>query len=103
MNTPQRTVSQWRLLAPMKNWPIRHKLVANSLLTTSLALLLAGLLLVVFELRQTRLDVAGELASVGQMLGNNSTAPLIFDDRQAAQRTVNALGAMQRIAVAGTA
>ena len=103
MNTPQRTVSQWRLLAPMKNWPIRHKLVANSLLTTSLALLLAGLLLVVFELRQTRLDVAGELASVGQMLGNNSTAPLIFDDRQAAQRTVNALGAMQRIAVAGIA
>ena len=87
----------------MKNWPIRRKLVANSLITSSVALLLAGLLLIVFELRQTRLNVANELTSVGEMLGNNSTAPLIFNDRQAAQRSLNSLRAIQRIAVAGIA
>src|SRR5580700_4809880 len=96
-------VPQKRFLAPMRTWPIRRKLVANSLITSSLALLLAGFLLIVFELRQTRLNIASELTSVGELLGNNSTAPLIFNDRQAAQRTVNALRAIQRIAVAGIA
>jgi signal transduction histidine kinase/CheY-like chemotaxis protein len=89
--------------SPVRNWPIRRKLIANSLITSSIALLLAGILLIFFELRQTRLDVASELTSVGEMLGTNSTAPLIFNDKQAAERTVSALRAMHRIAVAGVA
>jgi len=85
----------------MRNWPIRRKLIANSLITSSLALLLAGVLLILVELRQTRLDVASELTSIAEMLGTNSTAPLIFNDQQAAERTATALRAMHRIAVAG--
>ena len=87
----------------VRNWPIRRKLIANSLITSSIALLLAGVLLIFFELRQTRLDVASELTSIAEMLGTNSTAPLIFNDRQAAERTVTALRAMRRIAAAGVA
>src|ERR1700722_10457285 len=92
-----------KFLNPMRTWPIRRKLVANSLVTSSLALVLAGFLLIVFELRQTRLNIASELTSVAEVLGNNSIAPLIFNDRAAAKRTVNALSAIQRIAVAGIA
>jgi len=87
----------------MTSWTIRRKLIANSLITSSVALMLAGLLLTGYELRQTRLNVAGELTSVGEMLGNNSTATLIFNDRQAAQRSVNSLRAIRRISVAGIA
>jgi signal transduction histidine kinase/CheY-like chemotaxis protein len=87
----------------MKTWSIRRKLIANSLATSSLALLLTGCLLIVFELRQTRLNVANELTSAGQMLGDNSAAPLIFNDRPAAQRTLNALRAIRRVAAAGIA
>ncbi len=91
------------LRSRMKTWPIRRKLIANSLVTSSLALLLAGALLIFFEVKQTRLDVASELTSVGEMLGTNSIAPLTFNDRQAANRTVSSLRAMHRIAVAGIA
>ena len=96
-------MSRASLRARMKTWPIRRKLIANSLVTSSLALLLAGVVLIFFELRQTRLDVASELTSVAEMLGTNSIAPLTFNDRQAAERTVRALRAMRRIAVAGIA
>ncbi len=96
-------MSRAGLSARVKTWPIRRKLIANSLVTSSLALLLAGVLLILFELRQTRLDVASELSSVAEMLGTNSIAPLTFDDQQAAERTVRALRAMRRIAVAGIA
>ena len=88
---------------PIRTWPIRRKLVANSLVTSTLALVLAGFLLIVFELRQTRLNIASELTSVAEVLGNNSVAPLIFNDRAAALRTVTALSAIQRIAVAAIA
>ena len=91
------------LRSRVKSWPIRRKLIANSLVTSSLALLLAGSLLIFFELRQTRLDVANELTSVAEMLGTNSMAPLTFNDREAAARTVSALRAIRRIAVAGIA
>src|ERR1035441_7116293 len=91
------------LRAHVKTWPIRRKLIANSLLTSSLALLLAGVLLIFFDLRQTRLDVINELTCVAEMLGANSTAPLTFNDQQAAARTVNALRSIHRIAVAGIA
>jgi len=73
------------LRSRVRNWPIRRKLIANSLVTSSIALLLAGLLLAAFELRQTRLDVANELTSIGEMLGVNVSAPLIFNDQQAAE------------------
>lgn len=82
---------------------VRRKLIANSLITSSLALLLTGILVIFFELRRTRLDVAGELVSIGEMLGTNSIAPLVFNDRLAAQGTVNSLRAMPRIAVAAIA
>jgi signal transduction histidine kinase/CheY-like chemotaxis protein len=94
-------MSERGLRSRVKTWPIRRKLIANSLVTSSLALLLAGVLLILLELRQTRLDVASELASVAEMLGENSIAPLTFNDQQAAERTVGALRAMRRIATAG--
>src|ERR1017187_7145095 len=94
-------MSRAGLRTRVKTWTVRRKLIANSLVTSSLALLLAGVLLIFLELRQTRLDVASELASVAEMLGENSIAPLTFNDQQAAERTVGALRAMRRIATAG--
>jgi len=99
LNTTQKRSYRSRI----GSWPIRRKLIANSLITSSIALLLAGVLLIIFELRQTRLDVASELTSIAEMLGTNSTAPLIFNDKQTADHTVRALRAMHRIAVAGVA
>ena len=87
----------------IRTWPIRRKLIANSMVTSTLALLVAGILLVFFELRQTRLNIASELSSVGEMLGTNSIAPLTFNDQRAAERTVSALRAMPRVALAGIA
>jgi signal transduction histidine kinase/CheY-like chemotaxis protein len=92
---------QLSLRSRVRSWPLRRKLIANSMITSSIALLLAGVLLIFFELQHARSDIANELTSIGEMLGNNSSAPLIFNDRQAAERTVSALRAMRRVAVAG--
>ncbi len=91
------------LRSHLRRWPIRRKLIANSLITSSIALLLTAIFLTVFELRQTRLNIANELTSIGEMVGTNVSASLIFNDQQAAERTVKALRAMRRVAVAGIA
>ena len=83
-----------------RNTNIRLKLVMTGVLTTSLALLLAGLAITAYQLIQHRGDVAAELKSVGDMIAVNSSAPLIFHDRASAARTLAPLIAEVRVAEA---
>ena len=71
----------------VRSWPIRRKLIANSLITSTVALLLAGVLLLLFELRQTRRDIASALASAAEMLGSNSTATVDLQTAEQLRRS----------------
>ena len=58
--------------------PIRKKLTRFALLTTVVALLLAGTAFVAYELAIFRSAMTRELASTADILGANSTAALAF-------------------------
>jgi two-component system sensor histidine kinase/response regulator len=91
------------LVRMVRNWPMRRKLIVNSLLTSGIALALAGPLIVRLEIKQYRIDVANELGSFAAMIATNSAAPLIFGDKVSAQRTLDGLLTEKRIAAAAIA
>jgi two-component system sensor histidine kinase/response regulator len=72
----------------------------TGLLTSSMALIMAGISIVGYQLSQYRSDVAAELKSVGDMIAVNSSAPLIFGDKESAARTLSPLKAEARVAEA---
>ncbi len=88
------------ILRRFRNCNIRRKLIVTGVLTTSLALWMAGLAIAAYQLIQYRSDVAAELKSVGDMIAVNSAAPLIFGDRASAARTLAPLTAESRVAEA---
>jgi signal transduction histidine kinase/CheY-like chemotaxis protein len=89
-----------RLIPGIRNWPIRRKLIFTGLLTSSMALVMAGASIIGYQLYQYRSDVAAELKSVADMIAVNSSAPLIFGDERSASRTLAGLVAETRVAEA---
>jgi signal transduction histidine kinase/DNA-binding response OmpR family regulator len=88
----------WR--NPVLHWPIRRKLIANSLLSSAVVLVMVGTSTVILGIHQYRQDVASELSSIGAMIATNSAAPLIFADKASARKTLDALPAEHRVASA---
>jgi signal transduction histidine kinase/CheY-like chemotaxis protein len=84
----------------IRSWPIRRKLIFTGMLTSSMALAMAGTSIIGYQLLQYRSDVAAELKSVADMIAVNSSAPLIFGDAQSARRTLAPLKAETRVAEA---
>ncbi|HSN86484.1 MAG TPA: CHASE sensor domain-containing protein, partial [Thermoanaerobaculia bacterium] len=84
----------------LQNVPIRQKLILLIMLATGLALLLAGVVLIVFEYVRSREEMKEDLASLAEVIAQNSTAVLSFDDPDAARDTLKTLEARESI-VAG--
>jgi signal transduction histidine kinase len=74
----------------LRNVPIRQKLVLIIMLATGLALLIAGTVLIVFELLRFRADMVSDLNTLADVVAQNTTAALTFDDPKAAQETLTA-------------
>ncbi len=70
---------------------IRHKLTRITLLTCSVAILMAGTALAVYDGVVFRTALASNLASVAGIAGSNSTAALTFSDARAARETLSSL------------
>lgn len=70
------------------------------MLTTSVALLLTGVALIVYEFVESRSAMTRELMSAADVIGANSTAALTFNDPRAAEETLSALQKDSRITVA---
>lgn len=80
--------------------PIRKKLRRIIMLTTSVALLLTGIPLIVYEFVEYRSVMSRELMSLADVIGANSSAALVFNDPRAAEETLFALQEDSRIALA---
>lgn len=70
------------------------------MLTTSVALLLTGAALIVYELIAYRSVMTREMMTVADVIGANSAAPLVFNDPKAAEQTLSALRKDARIRLA---
>lgn len=79
---------------------IQKKLRRITMLTTGIALLLAGVVFVVHDVVEYRSAMTRELTSTADIIGVNNTAALAFNDSRAAEETLHALRADPRITLA---
>src|SRR5262245_23032794 len=76
---------------------LKQKLTVTTMLTTSVALLLAGVAFVVYDVLTFRLAMRHDLVTLAQIIGANSTAALVFEDSQAVVETLAGLPAKEHI------
>jgi signal transduction histidine kinase len=86
---------------PLRELSIRLKLVLIIMAATGGALLLASAGLIVADFARSRGELAHDLASLADVLAQNSTAALAFDDATAARETLASLAARPAIVAAG--
>lgn len=89
-----------RTIFHFRDRPIRQKLVMTTMITTSVALLLAGLGIMLADLVLFRGLLLRDLSSLAKMLAENSTAALAFDDPAAAAQTLGSLKARPHVQTA---
>ncbi len=83
-----------------KKASIRHKQTAIIMLTTGVALLLVCAAFVVYEILTFRKSMVANLTTHAEIIGNNSSAALDFNDKEVAQETISALRAEPDIVAA---
>lgn len=77
--------------------PIKRKLILISMLTSSLALLLSSIAFLAYEQITFRRGMVDELSTLAEIIGDNSTAPLSFNDQGSAGQTLAALSAKPHV------
>jgi len=83
-----------------KSLTIQRKLVAVILLTSFIVLLLTCGVLLMYELQSYKAATRRNLSTLAQVIANNSTAILIYDDQKLAQEILSAFKAEPDIAAA---
>ena len=81
----------------LRNVPIQRKLTIISMLTSGLALLVAGLAFVAYEQVAFRGAMLDRLAITASMVADNSAAALMFNDPASAVQTLRTLSADKHI------
>lgn len=76
---------------------IRRKLTLIMMLTATAAVILISLAFLTFELLRFRTAVRGNLSTLAEIVGNNSTAALTFKDPKSAHETLQALAAEKHV------
>ncbi|MEY2547120.1 MAG: hypothetical protein QOG48_2237 [Verrucomicrobiota bacterium] len=80
-----------RFFVSLRDLPIKRKLMVVILLTSSVAVLLMGSVLIIYERNAFRRELAANMNMLAQIIGSNSTAALAFDDPKNAQEILSAL------------
>ncbi len=81
---------------------IRGKVIAITLLTSCAAILLSSAIFIVGDMVTSRRALVQELSTVTEIIGRNSAAALVFDDRDAAGEMLSALRSRPNIVAAWT-
>jgi len=84
----------------LTNIPIRRKLMLITVLATAIALLLASLILVVYEVMSYRTEKTQDIGVQAEILASSVAPALVFGDPKAAHEYLNALKANGDIAAA---
>jgi signal transduction histidine kinase/ActR/RegA family two-component response regulator len=83
-----------------RDLPIRQKLTLVTVLSSIAVLLLATVAFVAYELVTFRHAMVHKLSTEAELLGANSAAALVFDDKEAATKTLSALRAEPNVVAA---
>jgi hypothetical protein len=88
-------------LPMLKDTPIRQKLIVIILLTSGTVLLLTCASFFTYELLTFRKNMVRQTSTLGQIVADNSTAALAFQNGDDAREILNALKAEPHIVAAG--
>ncbi|MGC2061853.1 MAG: response regulator [Thermodesulfovibrionales bacterium] len=80
-----------------RDFPIRRKLTTIIILTSIFVLLLAAVGFLIYEVYDFKKTMVRDLWSLADVVGQNSTSALTFDDKTSAQETLSALKAKLNI------
>ncbi len=89
-----------RFLARYNNLPVKYKLRLIIVSAVAIALLMAGALVVVYDQIAFRNDLRNDLAVSAEIIGNNSSAALVFRDPEAAGEILGGLKARRHMLAA---
>jgi len=84
----------------LRDAPIRLKLVLLVLLATGGALVVASIVLIIFDFVRFKSDMEKDVTALAEIVARNSTAALSFNDEQAAAETLSGLQAVTSIEAA---
>jgi PAS domain S-box-containing protein len=85
---------------PFRDMPIKQKLLVIIMSVTAVALLLSGLGIVIADWVLFRTTTARDVSALAQIVADNSTAALAFDDPQTATQTLASLRARPHLVAA---
>jgi len=88
------------LMKRLRNLPIRRKVRLVAGLTAAIALVLAGLGMLTADSLISYRYLRSDLATFAEVIGENSTGALAFDDPRVATQTLSALHARQHVEIA---
>src|SRR5258708_4319145 len=88
------------LVRPFRKISIQRKLTLIIMAASTVALLLLSAGFVAYEMITFRQSMIRDLATLGGIIGNQSTAALAYDDQPAAEEILGALRAKERIVAA---
>lgn len=77
---------------PLRNVPIRRKLMLITMLTSGVAVLLACLTFTVYDVLALRDTMVDDMSATASIIGENSASALAFNDPEAARQTLRSLG-----------
>jgi signal transduction histidine kinase/CheY-like chemotaxis protein/uncharacterized membrane protein affecting hemolysin expression len=80
---------------------IKRKLTAIIMIACAVALLLVSFGFVIYDLATFRQTKARDLSTLGEIIGNQSTAALTYEDKEAAREILAGLSAEKHIVAAG--
>ncbi len=83
-----------------KSWSLRSKLLAQSVIACAVVLIFACMLLVMLDQYRQREALDENLRVIGQVLGENSAAAMVFDDTEAAGSTLSRLSTHRSVLAA---
>ena len=88
-------------MALFRTASIKRKLTLLVMLTTTVALLVAAVQFILNDLRDYRARSVNDLKILAQIIGDNCTSPLEFDDTNYAAQVLSALQAKPNVLAAG--
>jgi signal transduction histidine kinase/HAMP domain-containing protein len=84
----------------LRNAPIRQKLTIITMLTSGVALLVAGVAILIYERQAFKREAAADLATLAEMIAFNSASAVSFDDAASAVQTLQSLAAERSMVAA---
>lgn len=75
----------------IRDLSIRNKLLSILIFSSGSGLVLAAFILLVFEVTEFKQNVLDDLSAMAEIVGNRSSAALLFDDPELAKENLKAL------------